>query len=61
MQYTLVQYILFAQEENVIHRCSKLTDHNMASNPHQFGPLNDIPHRHRRKEEEASHLYKGDN
>jgi hypothetical protein len=35
---TLVQYILFALEENAIHRCSKPVDTSMAPNPHQFGP-----------------------
>jgi hypothetical protein len=58
---TLVQNILFTQEENAIHQHSKHEDPSMVSNPHRFGPPTDNPHRHRQKEEEAPHLHTGDN
>jgi hypothetical protein len=35
---TLVQYNLFALEENAIHQRSKPEDPSMMPNPHQFGP-----------------------
>jgi hypothetical protein len=60
-EITLVQYILLALEENVIHQPSKLEDPSTVPNPHQFGPPTGIPHRHRWKEEEAPHLHTGDN
>jgi hypothetical protein len=41
-----VQYILFALEENDIHRCSKPADPSMTPNPHRFGPPTNIPHWH---------------
>jgi hypothetical protein len=47
----LVQNILLAREENVIHQGSKPEDPSMVPNPHQ----------HHRKEEEAPHLHIGDN
>jgi hypothetical protein len=58
---TLVQNILFVLEENVIYQRSKSKDPCMVPNPHQFGPLTGISHRHCRKEEEAPHLHTGDN
>jgi hypothetical protein len=54
------QYILFAVEENAIQRCYKHADLS-AFNPYRFGPPTDNSRRHHRKEEEASHLYTGDN
>jgi hypothetical protein len=57
--FSRVQYILFALED--LHQCSKPADPSMESNPHQFGPPTDNPHRHHRKEEEDSHLHTGDN
>jgi hypothetical protein len=58
---TLVQYILFALEENAIHRHSNAMDPSTAPNPHRFGPSTDIPHRHCRQEEKTPHLHTGDN
>jgi hypothetical protein len=55
-EITLVQYILFTVEKNVIHQRSKLDDPSMVPNPHRFGPPTSIPRRHHRKEEEAPHL-----
>jgi ribosomal protein L4 len=60
-EINLIQYILFALEENAIQQCSKSEDPNMVSNSHRFGPPTGITHRHRRKEEEAPHLHTGDN
>jgi hypothetical protein len=40
-EITLIQNILFALEENVIHQRSKPEDPSMVLNPHQFRPLND--------------------
>jgi hypothetical protein len=60
-EITLVQYILFAQEENAIHQRSKPEDPDTVPNPHRFGSPTGIPHRHRQKEEEAPHLHIGDN
>jgi hypothetical protein len=57
----LVHYILFAMEENGIHRRSKPADPSMASNPQRFGPPTGMPHRHHRQEEEAPHLHIGGN
>jgi hypothetical protein len=57
----LVQNILLAREENVIHQGSKPEDPSMVPNPHRFEPPTDNPHQHRRKEEEAPHLHIGDN
>jgi hypothetical protein len=56
-----VQNILFALEENVIHRHSKPEDPKTESNPPQFRLPTDIPHRYRRKEETAPHLHIWDN
>jgi hypothetical protein len=55
-----IQYILFALEENAIHRYYKPADLSTAFNPYRFGPPTDNPHRHRRKEEEASYLHTED-
>jgi hypothetical protein len=60
-EITLVQYILFALEENAIHQRSKSKDPSMVPNLHRFGPPTSIRCRHRRKEEEAPHLHTGDN
>jgi hypothetical protein len=60
-EITLVQYILFALEENTIHQCSKPEDPRMLPNPQRFGPPTGITHRHHQKEEEAPHLHTGDN
>jgi hypothetical protein len=38
--------ILFALEENVIHRCSKPEDPSTESNPPRFGVPTDNPHQH---------------
>jgi hypothetical protein len=54
---TLVQDILFAQEENAIHQRSKPEDLSMVSNLNRFGPPIGIPHRHHWKEEETPHLH----
>jgi hypothetical protein len=58
---SLVQYILFALEENAIHQCSKPKDPNTVPNPHRFGPPTANLRWHRWKEEEAPHLHTGDN
>jgi hypothetical protein len=58
---TLIQYILFALEENAIHQRSKAEDPSMIFNPHQFGPPTDNPCRHHQKEEATPHLHIGDN
>jgi hypothetical protein len=55
--FSHVQYILFALEENVIHQRSKPDDPSMVFNPPRFGPPTNNPHRHRQKEEAAPHLY----
>jgi hypothetical protein len=55
------QNILFALEENAIHRRSKLDDPSKAPNPCRFGPPTDNPYRHCRKEEAAPHLHTGYN
>jgi hypothetical protein len=60
-EITLVQYILFVVEENIIHQRSKPEDSSTMPNPHRFRPFTDNPHRHHRKEEEAPHLHTGDN
>jgi hypothetical protein len=60
-EITLIQYIIFALEENAIHQYSKPEDPSTVLNPHRFGPPTGIPHRHRWKEEEAPHLHIGDN
>jgi hypothetical protein len=60
-EITLVQNILFALEENLIHQRSKPEDPSTVFNPHRFGPPTDNPRRHGRKEEEAPHLHIGDN
>jgi hypothetical protein len=56
-----VQNILFALEENAIHRHSKPEDLITEFNPPRFGLPTDNPHQHRRKEEAAPHLHTGDN
>jgi hypothetical protein len=56
-----VQNILFALEENAIHRHSKHMDPSMMYNSHRFGPPTDIPRQYCQKEEEAPHLHTGDN
>jgi hypothetical protein len=61
VKITLIQNILFALEENIIHEHSKPKDPSTVTNPHRFGPPTNNPHRHRRKEEEAPHLRTGDN
>jgi hypothetical protein len=61
VKITLVQNILIALEENAILQHSKPKDPSTVPNPHRFGPPTDNPHWHRRKEEEATHLYIGDN
>jgi hypothetical protein len=60
-EITLVQYILFALEENAIHQRSKPEDPNTVLNPHQFGPPTGILLRHHQKEEEAPHMHTEDN
>jgi hypothetical protein len=52
-----IQNILFALEENVIHRRSKPEDTSMEYNSPWFGLPTDNPHRHHRKEEAAPHLH----
>jgi hypothetical protein len=56
MEITIVEYILFSLDENVIHQRSKPDDSSMVYNLHQFGPPTGIPHWHHRKEEEAPQL-----
>jgi hypothetical protein len=56
-----VKYILFALEENDIHRCSEPVDPDMAPNPHRFGPPTGIRRWHHQKEGEAPHLHTRDN
>jgi hypothetical protein len=56
-----VPNILFALEENDIHRCPKIDEPSTESNPHQFGPPTDNHHRHHRKEEAVPHLHTRDN
>jgi hypothetical protein len=51
------QNILFAIEENAIHRRSKPKEPSIESNPHWFGLLTDNHHRHRWKEEAVPHLH----
>jgi hypothetical protein len=51
------QNILFALNENPIHRCSKLEDPSTESNPHRFGLPTDNPRQHHRKEEATPHLH----
>jgi hypothetical protein len=60
-EITLIQYILFTLEENVIHQHSKPEDPSTVSNPHRFGPPTDNPHWHHQKEEAVLHLHTGDN
>jgi hypothetical protein len=60
-EITLVQYILFALEENAIHQHSKNEYPSTVSNPHRFEPPTDNPRRHHWKEEAAPHLHTGDN
>jgi hypothetical protein len=55
------QNILFALEENAIHKCSKPKDPSMESNPHHAGLPTDNPRRHRRKEKTVPHLHTEDN
>jgi hypothetical protein len=50
VEITLIQYILFALEENAIYQCSKPEDPSTVPNPHQFGPPTSILRRYRRKE-----------
>jgi hypothetical protein len=57
---TLIQNILFALEENAIHRRSNPEDPSMVPNPHRFGSPTGIPRRYRWKGEEAIHLHTGD-
>jgi hypothetical protein len=57
----IIQNILFALEENVIHPHSKSQDPSKVPNPHQFGPPTDNPRQHHRKEEETPDLHIGDN
>jgi hypothetical protein len=61
VEITLVQHILFAQEENAIHQHSKPEDPSTVPNPHRFGPPTGIPCWHHRKEEEGPHLHIGHN
>jgi hypothetical protein len=58
--FSHVQNILFALEENDVHRRSKPEDTSTEYNPHRCGPPTDSPHRHRRKEEVDPHLHTGD-
>jgi hypothetical protein len=58
---TLIQHILFALEENVIHRLFEHADPSKVPNPHQFRPPTGMPHWHCRQEEENPHLQTGDN
>jgi hypothetical protein len=58
--FSHVQNILFALEDNVIHRCSKPEDPSTESNPPWFGPPTNNPHRHHQKEEADPHLHIGD-
>jgi hypothetical protein len=60
-EITLVQHILFTQEENSIHQHSKPEGPSTVPNPHRFGPSTGIPRWHRRKEEEGAHLHIGHN
>jgi hypothetical protein len=60
-EITLIQYIHFALEENIVHQCSKPEDPSTAPNHHRFEPPTGILRRHRQKEEEAPHLHTGDN
>jgi hypothetical protein len=60
-EVTLIQYILFAIEQNAIQHRSTPKDPSTVSNPHRFGPPTGIPHWHHRKEEDAPHLHTGDN
>jgi hypothetical protein len=61
VENTLIQYILFALEENAIHQCSNLEDPSMVPYPHWFGPPTGIPRQHRQEGEEAPHLHIRDN
>jgi hypothetical protein len=61
VKITLVQYILFALEENAIHQRSKPEDPSTLPNPQRFGPPTGIHCWHRQKNEEVSHLHTGDN
>jgi hypothetical protein len=56
-----VQNILFAIEDNVMHRRSKPEDPSMAPNPHRLEPTTGIPRQHHQQEEEAPHLHTGHN
>jgi hypothetical protein len=58
---TLIQYIHFALEENVIHQRSKPEDPSMESSLYRFGPPIVNPHRHRLNEEVTPRLHIGDN
>jgi hypothetical protein len=60
-RFSYVQNILFALEENAVHRHSKHEDPSTESNPHRFGPPTDNPRQHRWKEEAVPHLRTGDN
>jgi hypothetical protein len=59
--FSHVQYILFALEENAIHQRSKAEDPKMEPNLHGFGPPANNPHWHRQKEKAAPHLHIRDN
>jgi hypothetical protein len=59
--FSHMQYIPFALEENDLYQHSNLVDPSTESNPHRFGPPTENPHRHHRIEEEDPHLHTGDN
>jgi hypothetical protein len=59
--FSHVQNILFALEENAIPQRSKTEEPSTVSNPHRFGPPTGIPHRDHWKEDEAPHLHTRDN
>jgi hypothetical protein len=61
VEITLIEYILFTVEENIIHQRSKPEDPSTVPNPHRFGPPTSIPRWHHQKEEEARHLHTEDN
>jgi hypothetical protein len=59
-QFSHVQNILFALEDNAIHQRSKPEDPSTES-PQQFGSPIDNPHRHHQKEKAVPHQHTGDN
>jgi hypothetical protein len=58
--FSNVQNILFALDENIIHQHSKPEDPSLESNPHRFRLPTNNPHRHHWKEEAVLHLHIGD-